>query len=165
MTTHRRTFLLLLPGAALSSVMAQEATKPSSTTPQVVFVCEHGAAKSIIAASHFNKLAAERGLPHRAISRATNPDPAIASKVIEGLQGEGVPIVQSKPQLVSEQDTAKAAKVVTFGCKLPKPNTPILDWADAPSPSANYSVASKDIQKRVEALVDQLAAEAKGTKK
>jgi arsenate reductase (thioredoxin) len=164
MTLRRRSFLCLLPGQAFLPVWSQT-TSVSEKAPQVVFVCEHGAAKSIIAASHFNKLAAQRGLPHRAVSRGTQPDPVIAPKVIEGLKAERVPLAQSKPQLVSEKDTAEAAKVVTFGCKLPKQNVPVLDWADAPSPSADYSIASKDIQKRVEALVDQLAAESKAGNK
>ena len=37
-----------------------------SAEPTVVFVCEQGAAKSVIATSYFNKLARERGLPDRA---------------------------------------------------------------------------------------------------
>jgi hypothetical protein len=36
------------------------------TQPAIVFVCEHGAAQSLIATAYFNKLAAERGLPYRA---------------------------------------------------------------------------------------------------
>jgi hypothetical protein len=31
--------------------------------PDVLFVCEHGAAKSIIAATYFNLLAKQRGFP------------------------------------------------------------------------------------------------------
>jgi hypothetical protein len=38
--------------------------------PTVVFVCEHGAAKSVIATAYFNKLARDRGLPYRATFRA-----------------------------------------------------------------------------------------------
>jgi hypothetical protein len=41
------------------------------TQPAIVFVCEHGAAQSLIATAYFNKLAAERGLPYRA-PRATS---------------------------------------------------------------------------------------------
>jgi rhodanese-related sulfurtransferase len=37
----------------------------SGKSPTVVFVCEHGAAKSVIAAAFFNKLAADRHLPNR----------------------------------------------------------------------------------------------------
>jgi arsenate reductase len=36
---------------------------------KVVFVCEHGAAKSVIAAAYFNKLAKERNLPYEAVCR------------------------------------------------------------------------------------------------
>ncbi len=43
-------------------------------TPIIVFVCEHGAAKSVIAATYFNKLANEKGLNLKAIARGTHPD-------------------------------------------------------------------------------------------
>ncbi len=39
----------------------------------VVFVCEHGSAKSVIAAAFFDKLARERGLTLRAVARGTQP--------------------------------------------------------------------------------------------
>ena len=42
---------------------AWQAPQPA---PEAVFVCEHGAAKSVIATAYFNKLAAERHLPVRA---------------------------------------------------------------------------------------------------
>src|SRR5215813_9354941 len=45
--------------------------QPSSGDRAVVFVCEHGAAKSVIATAYFNKLAAERGLAYRATFRGT----------------------------------------------------------------------------------------------
>ena len=34
----------------------------------IVFVCEHGAAKSIIAAAYFNKLAREMSIDSRAVA-------------------------------------------------------------------------------------------------
>jgi len=40
-----------------------------------VFICEHGAAKSVIAAAYFNKLAAERHLNFHAIARGLTPQP------------------------------------------------------------------------------------------
>src|SRR3954466_12315897 len=42
-------------------------TGAASAEPTVVFVCEHGAAKSVIATTYFNKIAAERGLKARAL--------------------------------------------------------------------------------------------------
>jgi hypothetical protein len=37
---------------------------------QVVFVCEHGAGRSVIAAAWFNKLAGEKQLPYRQLRAA-----------------------------------------------------------------------------------------------
>jgi len=46
--------LLLLATAALAQ---STSIQPESMLQTVVFVCEHGAAKSVIAAAHFNRLA------------------------------------------------------------------------------------------------------------
>ena len=51
-------FALLVAGAQTAPAVSVEI--------RVVFVCEHGAAKSLIAAAYFNKLAGERGLSARA---------------------------------------------------------------------------------------------------
>lgn len=63
--------------AAIGFAVASQSTSVARTTPAVMFVCEHGAAKSVIATAYFNKLAAERGLPvpgdfprHHAAGRA-----------------------------------------------------------------------------------------------
>lgn len=60
---------------ALSAAAAAE--RAPSPTPTVVFVGEHGAAKSVIATAYFNKLAAERGLPYWATFRGTAPQEAL----------------------------------------------------------------------------------------
>lgn len=48
--------LLSVTGTAQST-----APKTPIASQTVLFVCEHGAAKSVIAAAHFNKIAKERG--------------------------------------------------------------------------------------------------------
>jgi hypothetical protein len=57
--------------AAAWSGIASNSQQPHVGSPEaaIVFVCEHGAAKSVIAATLFNKLAAEHGLRERAIYR------------------------------------------------------------------------------------------------
>jgi arsenate reductase (thioredoxin) len=52
--------------------------------PDILFVCEHGAAKSIIAATYFNLLAKQRGFPWRAIARGTNPELRISDQTMLG---------------------------------------------------------------------------------
>ncbi len=56
-----------------------------SDTPVVIFVCEHGAAKSIIAAAYFNKLAQDRKIKVRAIARGTHPDEELTQAAVDGL--------------------------------------------------------------------------------
>ena len=83
MLTMRGTALLviaLLMNA--SGAFAQAAAKASAANPAVVFVCEHGAAKSVIATAYFNKLAAERGLPYRATFRGTTPQEALSVRAV-----------------------------------------------------------------------------------
>src|ERR1051326_8439723 len=74
--------------AALTLLLVQ----PASTSPSVVFVCEHGAAKSVIATAYFNKLAAERGLPYRATFRGTSPQDALSVRAVAGLKEDGIDV-------------------------------------------------------------------------
>jgi hypothetical protein len=66
------------------------AVQPAGTSTAVVFVCEHGAAKSVIATAYFNKLAAERGLPHRATFRGTTPQDDLSVRAVAGLKEDGI---------------------------------------------------------------------------
>ena len=68
--------------------------------PTIVFVCEHGAAKSIIAAAYFNKLAEEKNSDVRAIARGTHPDPELSSIAITGLRDDGLTPTESGPAKV-----------------------------------------------------------------
>jgi arsenate reductase (thioredoxin) len=141
----------LVLGAA-GAVLAQ-----SSQT--VVFVCEHGAAKSVIAAAHFNRLASERGLPFRAISRGTVPDPAVPPPVRNGLQSDGAPIDPAfVPTRVQSADASTAVQVVTFDVKLPTGVTAksVANWTNVPAVSDGYAGARADIVNRVESLLNEL---------
>ena len=58
---------------------------------RVVFVCLHGAAKSVIGAAHFRRLASARGLSIGAVAAGTEPDPQLAPGAVKGLTGDGLP--------------------------------------------------------------------------
>ena len=62
----------------------------ASSSPAVVFVCEHGAAKSLIATAYFNKLAAERGLAARATFRGVAPQDELSVRAVAGLKADGM---------------------------------------------------------------------------
>jgi protein-tyrosine-phosphatase len=155
----------LLVSAVAPLLFAQTPEQPSEklakpASSQVVFVCEHGAAKSVIAAAYFNKLAQERGLGQRAIARGTRPDDKYSPAAVQGLQADGIPVEKGKPVLVTDSEVAKATQVVTLGCQLPdrvRPTGKVDQWDQIPSVSDDYPAAREAIKKRVEQLVKELA--------
>jgi protein-tyrosine-phosphatase len=142
--------------AALTDVQQAQAAAPPQT---VLFVCEHGAAKSVIAAAEFNRLAKERGLPWRATFRGTNPEASIAPAVAASLNRDGM-TVQGHPSVVTAADVASAAQVVTFAIQLPgsPSSAKVQDWNDIPATSSDMTAAREAIRKHVIRLLDQLAA-------
>jgi protein-tyrosine-phosphatase len=149
--------IAIIAGALLAApALPQRASHSGNADAKVLFVCEHGAAKSVIAAAQFNKLASERGLRARAIARGTNPDAVVSPKVAAGLRAEGFKDITQKPLLVTDEDVSKATRVVTMGCRLPQ-KAAATDWNDIPSVSEDYPAASRTIQRHVEALIDELA--------
>src|SRR5215831_12549536 len=109
--------LLILLG---SLAIAQTAkTPPDVNASTIVFVCEHGAARSVVAAAHFNRLAAEKGLPYRAVSRGTKPDEVVAPAVKAGLASEGLDVSTWRPKAVSDEDIKRAKTVVSLATDLP----------------------------------------------
>ena len=60
-----------------------------SAPGSILFVCLHGAAKSILAAADFQRLAAARGLDLVADAAGTEPDPDITPAVVAARYGKG----------------------------------------------------------------------------
>jgi protein-tyrosine-phosphatase len=109
----------------------------------IVFVCEHGTAKSVIAAAYFNKLAGERKLDAYAIARGTLPDQELSQKTIAGLREDGLIPTESIPQKLSFAEVESARQVVSF-CELPEEfqqKATIEYWDDVPPVSENYKKA------------------------
>jgi protein-tyrosine-phosphatase len=116
----------------------------------IVFVCEHGAAKSILAAAYFNKLAGEIGSNLRAIARGTDPDRELAPQTVKGLLGDGLTPTESIPRKLTEADIQSAQRVIAF-CELPigYRQTMADRWDDVPPVSENYAKARDAIIERI----------------
>ena len=113
----------------------------SKTT--ILFVCEHGAAKSVIAAAYFNKLASEKRLNLQAIARGTNPDKELIPKAVKGLMEDGLQSTETTPQKLLPVDIESAQRIITF-CKLPeeyRQTAEIEQWDGVPPVSENYKIA------------------------
>ena len=124
----------------------------------VVFVCEHGAAKSVIAAAYFNKLASETDLKSRAIARGTNPDDELSPSAIAGLREDGLTPAVSVPQKLSMEDAESAQRIISF-CELPEgyqQKAIIEQWDGIPPVSENYEKARDVILEKLKALIKEL---------
>lgn len=129
-----------------------------SQTSTILFVCEHGAAKSVVAAAHFNKLASERGLNIRAVARGTNPDHELSPKTIAGLQADGLTSTESAPQQLSPVDIESARRVVTF-CELPeeyRSKAIVETWDGVPPVSDDYEKARDTIVEKINWLIKNI---------
>src|SRR5262245_46268776 len=137
---------------------AQDAVKETEQTPVIIFICEHGAAKSIVSAAYFNTLARERHLNFRAIARGTNPDKEISLKVQEGLLKDGLVSSEPVPKKISKADLAGARRVITY-CSLPDDyagNIQVERWDDLLWESEGYSKSRDRILERLGRLLEEL---------
>jgi arsenate reductase len=133
-------------------------TQATMAKPAIVFVCEHGAAKSVIATAYFNKLAAERGLPFRATFRGTTPQDNLSVRAVEGLKADGVAIPSGSPAAISDQDVADATHIFAIGCTLPDKalqSGKAADWSDVPD-DQGYAPMRDAIVRHVQQLLRDL---------
>lgn len=121
----------------------------------IIFVCEHGAAKSILAAAYFNKLAQERNLSLHAIARGTHPDEELSPITVAGLHEDGLTPNESVPQKLSLEEIESAQQIIAF-CELSsefKQKVKIEQWSDIPPVSENYEKARDMIVAKLKAMM------------
>ena len=126
--------------------------------PTVVFVCEHGAAKSVIATAYFNKIAAEKGLRARALYRGVNPQADLSVGALKGLRDDGLTTPDQKPSPISQTDVNAATVIFAIGCTLPVNATAsgkADTWDDVPE-DKGYGATRDAIKRHVEQLIDDL---------
>jgi protein-tyrosine-phosphatase len=79
----------------------------------ILFVCPHGAAKSVLAAADLERPARARGLAARAEFAGAEPDREIAPRVLAELLAEGVDLGGRRSRRVTREDVAGAAPAVS----------------------------------------------------
>jgi protein-tyrosine-phosphatase len=133
----------------------QAATVPLPS--RVLFVCLHGAAKSVVAAAHFRRLAEAQGLAMTAVAAGTEPDAELVPGAVKGLAGDGLSAVPARPRPVTLYDLDSAVRVVSFGCDVAPARGQRVDQWDVPAVSDGYETARRRIVDQVERLVAELA--------
>lgn len=126
----------------------------------ILFLCPHNAAKSVIASSLFQKLSDERGLDIKSTSAGTEPSPEVPLSVINLLKIENIDVSEHKPRAVTINDLSRAWRVITFGLSLGELSKYVTSqiecWDDVP-PANQDPIASKNaIMKHMERLLSQI---------
>jgi protein-tyrosine-phosphatase len=146
-------------GNTPTPAQAQASSVKTGKPPTVLFICPHGAGKSVLASAYFQRLAKERGLNVRVVSGGIVPDAEVSPAVARHLTRIGYPLPIAKPRQVTADDIATADVVISIGCdlaRLPAPRGLLMTWDDVPGPSEDFTGADEAIRKRVAALVDEL---------
>lgn len=126
----------------------------------LVFVCQHGAAKSVIAAAWAQRLATEMGLSVRAMARATEPSAELLPAAVDGLRREGLDAAEPKPRALSSEEASGAWRVISFGpdvSTLSPTSVPVERWT-VPDVSAGYESSRDAIVEQVRRLLTTLIA-------
>lgn len=146
--------LLVLPmhvGAQRVAISRQDST--------VLFVCEHGTVKSLLAKLLFDQYAGEVGLPMRAISRGTAVDSTVPPWMQAALTADHLVVGTFRPLALQASDLTRATFVVSFdvpSAATASATAPRAQWDGLPSVSQNYSAGRDAIRMRVKQLVDSL---------
>jgi len=142
-------------------ILTGQTTTVVAPPPRVVFVCAHGAAKSLIAALYFNKLAIERGLPVRATFRGVTPQDELSVRAVKGLREDGLEVPDEKPSAIAPDDLISATHIFAIGCALPKAaaaSSKAESWEDVPD-DHGYPAMRDAIVAHVRALLDEIERE------
>jgi arsenate reductase len=157
------TILGVLLAMTLAVPMVEEGEGRPAPGP-VVFVCEHGSAKSLIAQQWFDRLARERGLSVRAVSLGVAPDAAVPGPIVEALGRDGFDVRAFVPSRAVAAPLEGASRIVAIGLArpgaLPVPREAVLEtWDGIPSTSPRYEATRDALKERIEALLDRLEAD------
>jgi arsenate reductase (thioredoxin) len=146
--------VVLVAVCGLTTIRADEVMSPVAT---VLFVCEHGSVKSLMAATLFDQAAQKRGISIRGVSRGITPDTHIPPRIVAGLKLDGVDVAAFKPTRIDENDTRAAIRVIAIGVDpsaVPVAKS-VEAWTDIPE-SSNYPAARAALIRHIETLLDKL---------
>jgi len=123
-------------------------------------MCPHGGAKSLIAASYFNRMAVEKHLPYTAVAvAAEHPYERVPLNIADFLEKDGFRVRMFRPRRVSPADLPGAAKVISVGCDLSKVDTKgtvVETWDDVPMVDNGLPQSAAAIRQHVIVLIDQI---------
>ena len=144
--------LLFLWAMSLSTIgLSQNEQKTT-----IVFVCEHGAARSTIASLYFNKMAKEQHLQYHSVFRAVTPDSTISQATRKGLMADGFETTALTPVALTTKDIGPNTVLISLDCKPPTSYQVTQEWSGVPPISKDYEAARDEIVRHLNVLIDEL---------
>ncbi|HEY0655718.1 MAG TPA: hypothetical protein VGD65_21435 [Chryseosolibacter sp.] len=140
------------------TLMALSTLDSNGQTRKVLFVCEHGAGKSVVAAAYFNKIAKERNLNWEATCRGTDPDPEIGQSTKEGLTSDKLLETNLKPQKLAKTDTSGVERIIVF-TRLPDDFAKSIrqeDWSAVKNIDGTYQMRKEALIKKINEFFDSV---------
>ena len=125
----------------------------------IVFVCLHGSAKSLIAAEYLTRRARERGVDAVGISRGTEPDAEVPAHVVQHMATKGFDLSSYVPKAATATALEDADQVITFGpdvSALVPGGKAATSWAECPAVSDGFPPAWDFITHSVDGLLDHM---------
>ena len=132
----------------------------AESTPTVIFVCEKGSVKSVLAAAQFNRLAQQKNLAFTAVPRGLRADEVVPEKLLQNMKADGLEAGLSLSRKLTAEE-ANSAVVVVSMCDLPAEfgqDTRIESWPDIPPVSVDYTKARDVLAAQIEKLTATLTA-------
>ena len=131
---------------------------------QVLFLCPYGGAKSVMAASYFNRIARQHGLPYIAeAAAAEEPYAAVPEPVAELLERDGIDVRSFQPRRVAAADVQNAARIISIDCELDAAafaGASLERWDDVPKVSEDLHGSADAIRRHVQSLAEELRGRA-----
>jgi len=147
---------------AIALAMAFVASAVAEDNKTIVFVCQHGVVNSQMAAAYFNKVAKERGLPFKAVSRGIDMYWTIPVRIQDGLALDGLEPA-NVPNALTAFEAFHASRVLAFD-PIPaerRGDADVTYWSGVPLGIQDYEAARNEIVQRVDTLIGALASETK----
>jgi protein-tyrosine-phosphatase len=155
-----RVGLVLILSSVAASAVGQTAPRKLGASGTVVFVCEHGNVKSLIAREWFNRLATDRGLGIRAVSRGITPEALVPPAIAAALRSDGFDVSTFEPRALRAADATGAVRVVGIGVDLSaseeRGDAPLDTWEGIPPASERYTASRDALRARIEALLSTM---------
>ena len=159
----RRATLVMTAALALSGAARGQSVRTATTGAPVLFICEHGTVKSLIAKLLFDQYAAAAGLNIRAESRGSAAETAVPAWMQANLRSDGFALGTWKPAPLTTADLRQARFVASFDVPASvsgAASAPRVRWDSLPAASEDYAASRNAIAARVRKLVDSLSASA-----